>query len=178
MGLGRVERVEQAVTEGPFRRVVGLEHGRPHGLASHDVRLAGHAVGGNIPRERDAALTGMRGDSPLGIDHRYLACGSNRILGEKAPQGLGRGQPRRHQLQATRAIGDLGVGLSGHGTDPDPRPRDDRADREPVRLDGDAELAGPRIAGDDRVGALPGAVADESTPRDDVEHIALTAFSP
>ena len=118
----------------------------------------------------------MRSHAPLGIDHRDLARGGNRILGEKAPQASGRGQARGHQLQSARAIGDLGVGLRGHRTDADPRPRDDRADREPVRLDRDAELAGPRIAGDDRVGALPGAVADESTPRDDAEHIALTAL--
>ncbi len=38
---------------------------------------------------------------------------------------------------------------------PGQRPGDDRADREPVRLDGDAELAGLRVAGHDRVGHGP-----------------------
>jgi hypothetical protein len=69
-----------------------------------------------------------------------------RILGDQARQRLGGRRARGQQLEGSRTVCHLDVGLGGDGADGRPRPGDARADREPVRLDRDAEFPGVRIA--------------------------------
>ena len=54
----------------------------------------------------------------------------------------------------TPPVRGLDHGLRGDRADAGPRPRAQRADAEPVRLDRRAELARLRVQGDDRVGAV------------------------
>src|SRR5207302_4528371 len=58
----------------------------------------------------------------------------------------------RQELESARSVSDFGVRLRGDGPDAGTRPRHDRPDGEPVRLNRDTELATLRIPRDDRVG--------------------------
>ena len=86
---------------------------------------------------------------PAHVEHRDLPDRGERIGGQQlAERLLGRyalGEP----VERVRAVGGLDDGLRGHRADPGPRPRAQRTDGEPVRLDRDAEFARLRIEGHD-----------------------------
>ena len=73
-------------------------------------------------------------------------------LGERRSR---RARPAASRVEQPWAVGRLGDRLRGDRADARARPRDDRADGEPVRLHGDADLPAARVARDDRVGAAP-----------------------
>ena len=53
---------------------------------------------------------------------------------------LGASTPARQQVEQPWTVGGVGVGLGCDRANPGTRPGNDRPDREPVRLDGNAEL--------------------------------------
>ncbi len=112
---------------------------------------------------RHAQLAGVSRGAPGGVDDRDLAPRGARVGRDELRERLAGRQAGGEQVEAARAVGDLDVRLGGHGADACARPRHERADREPVRLHGDAELAGGGIPRDDRVGALAGARAAYTT---------------
>ena len=104
---------------------------------------------------RDAAGTGVDRDSAPGIDDRNLAEAGLLVGGQQRLQRVARRLSLAQAVEQPRAVGGLGDRLRGHGADARQRPGDDRADREPVRLDRDAELARVGVPRHDRVGAPP-----------------------
>ena len=94
----------------------------------------------------------MRRDVTGGIDDRHLSRVAGGVVRDERRQRLLGVDARGHEVEQLRAVARIRVGLGGDGADARTGPGDDRADREPVGLDRDAELAGVWIAGDDRVG--------------------------
>ena len=88
---------------------------------------------------------------PARVDDRHLARVAGGIVRDKRRQRLLGGHAGRQQVEQLRPVGRLGVGLGGDRADARPSPGHDPTDREPVRLDGDAEFAGGGVARDDRV---------------------------
>ena len=83
------------------------------------------------------------------VDHRDLAHGGQRVGGEQLAERLLRADALGEPVERVRAVRGLDDRLRRHRADAGPRPRAQRADGEPVRLDGDAELAGRRVEGHD-----------------------------
>ena len=80
------------------------------------------------------------------VDHRDLAHVRERVGGEQLAERLLRADVLGEAVERVRAVRGLDDRLRRHGADPGARPRAQRADREPVRLHGDAELAGRGVA--------------------------------
>jgi hypothetical protein len=88
-----------------------------------------------------AAVAGVHGDPPLHVDHRGLPVGRGLVVAQDLGERLAGRGAAREQVEDPRAVGRLGDRLRRHGADARARVRHDRADAEPVRLHGDAELA-------------------------------------
>ena len=56
-----------------------------------------------------------------------------------------------HEVECIRSVGRIGHRLRRHGSDAGLGPRNDRADREPVRLHRDSKLTRRRVTRNDRV---------------------------
>ena len=89
---------------------------------------------------------------PLGVDDRELASGG---------AGVRRGQPRERflgadpgceKLERLGPVGHPHAGLGRHGADAGTGPGHQRSNSEEVGLDGDAQLAGFAVTGNDRIG--------------------------
>src|SRR5581483_7518824 len=74
-----------------------------------------------------------------------------RVGGQELAQGRAGLLARPHAREQPRTVGGLGDGLGGDRAHPRLRPAHDRADREPVRLHRDPDLAASRVPGDDGV---------------------------
>jgi len=101
---------------------------------------------------RERAIAGMRRHPALSIDHRHLANLAMLIGEQQARERLGRGTSRAHQVEAERSVTRIDEGLRRDGADFGFRMNDNRANREPMRLDRGAELTGIRIARNNRIG--------------------------
>jgi hypothetical protein len=88
-------------------------------------------------------------DAALRVDHGHLPHLALGVGGEQALERLGRGHASAHQFEALVAVRRVHERLCRHRAHTGFRPRDNRADREPVGLDGDAHLPGRGIARDD-----------------------------
>ena len=95
------------------------------------------------------SCAGVDADPAARVDHRDLAHVLQRVGGEQLAERLLRADRRRQPVERVRAVGGLDHRLRGHRADARARPDAQRADREPVRLHGRAELAGLRIVGHD-----------------------------
>ena len=95
---------------------------------------------------------GVGRDAPGRVDHRHLANVAPLVREKQSLQRVGRAAAGAHQREAERPVARIDEGLRGHGADARLGPRHDRPDREPVRLDGHAELPRRGVAGHDRVG--------------------------
>ena len=151
LALGGVECGEQPAREraagGPER----LEHRRPHPLGGHDVGLAGDARADDVAGVGHAGRAGVGRDMTRRVDDRHLARVASGVVRDERRQRLLGMHARGQQVEKLRAVTGVDVGLGGDRADARAGPGHDRADREPVRLDGDAELAGVGVARDDRV---------------------------
>ena len=94
----------------------------------------------------DATGAGVRGGASRAVDHPDLAHCLARVGGDERGEYRLRTLAGAHALEAERAVGDLGERLGRDRTDAGFHPRHDRADREVVRLHGDAERARLGIA--------------------------------
>jgi hypothetical protein len=152
--LGRLEGDHQALGQIAVGGVERRGHGLRDAAAGHHVRLAAVALAGDVPGVRNAVGAGVHADLPLGVDDGHLPVVAQLIAGQQLGQRRRRALPGPQALEQPRPVGRLGHRLRGHGTDTRLGPRHDGAHREPVGLDGHADQAGGRVAGDDRVGAL------------------------
>ncbi len=155
-GLAGVERGEQPAIEGSFR---ALNAAAIAGQTSAEAIMFAWALNPSpwtLAGGRDAAVARVNGDPPLAVDHGDLAKARERIggklLGERCRWLLACAKA----LEKPRAVGRLGDRLGRDRADPGAGPGDDRADRKPVRLDGDAQVARRRVTSDDRVSACAG----------------------
>ena len=116
---------------------------------------------------RDAVGARVHGDAAARVHDADLAHGDERVAGQHAAQRRLGVRAVREPVEGVRAVRGLDHGLRGDGADARARPRAQRADGEPVRLDRGAELAGLRVQCDDRVRAVgPRHRAAEDTARD------------
>jgi hypothetical protein len=149
--LRGLECGQQTLGEIALAGFVRARHGVPHRVVLHEIRLHGVLRAVMISGSGDALRTRVRGDAPLRIDHRHLADGLLRVGGDQRGERLGRCLPRLHERQAQRSVRLFGERLRGHRAHTGFRPCDVRADREPVRLHRDAELAAHRVARHDGI---------------------------
>ena len=98
---------------------------------------------------RNRTIAGVGGPPALRIDHRDLANLATFIGDQQRRERLGGGTARSHQLEAERTVAWVDEGLRRDGAHLGLRMNDHRADREPMRLDGSAQLAGRGITRDD-----------------------------
>ena len=119
-------------------------------LVRHDVRLHRVVVADMVSRERDALRARVRRGVTLRVDEAELAHIARLVRGDELRHRIGRGHSVPHQREALRSIGRLDIGLRRDRTDAGLGPRHRAADRELVRLHRDADVAGHRIARDDR----------------------------
>ena len=85
------------------------------------------------------------------VDHRHLARVRRQGHSHERRQRLLGVHARSQQVEQLQAVARVDVGLGGDRADPGRAQVTSEPDREPVRLDGDAELAGVGVARDDRV---------------------------
>jgi hypothetical protein len=102
----------------------------------------------------DARLAGERSHQPIGGNDADLAEGGTRIGGPGRFEHLGGGGAGSEGVETARPVAGFGEPLAGHHPNSGADERYDRADREEVGLDRDAERPSSAITGDDRQGHL------------------------
>jgi hypothetical protein len=142
-------------------------------VRGHDVGLARDAITLAVAGKWRAALAGVSGYRAIGVDQRHLTAGRARIFGYQTLQSRLGIEAARQQVESPRPVGDLDVGLGRDRSDSSPGPGNDRADREPVGLDRDPQFAAGRVAGDDRVRALPPAIRREARQSVETDRLYL-----
>jgi hypothetical protein len=152
--LRGVERGHQARRQVAVRGLERGGHRRRHGLALHHVRLRGVVLAGDVAGERDAVRARVRGDLAARVDDPHLAHARRRVVVEQRLQRLGRAGAGGEPVEPVRPVRRLDDRLRGDRAHAGPRPRTQRADGEPVRVHGGAELARARVERDDRVRAV------------------------
>ena len=85
------------------------------------------------------------------------------VGGRQALDHLGGGEALREQREPVGPVTRVRVRLRRDRADAGPRPRDDRADGEELRLRRDAPLPGVEVAGGDRVGRDDGLHRSQSS---------------
>ena len=133
----------------------GLEAGdhRPRDrVAGHHVGLRGDVLAGRVAGAGDAVGAGVDGDAPGGVDDPDLAHRRQRVGAQQGRERVGRGVARRQAVEPVRAVRGLDHRLGRHRPDAGAGPDAERADREPVRVHGRAQLPRGGVEGDDRVG--------------------------
>ena len=150
--LGRIESGHQPVGEGRVCRFEHCRHGAPDGVPLHQVGLAAETVAEPVAGGWNAFRAGVRGHVAGRVDDGALAEIGVRIPCRQRFQRLFRGVAGLQQLEPQRAVADVDVGLSCHGTNAGKRPGHDRPDLEVVGLHRHTELAGSLVAGHYRVG--------------------------
>ncbi len=106
-------------------------------------------LAGDVRGVADAVRPGVDADLSARVEHRDLAHVLQRVGGQQLAECLRRTHALGEPVECVRPVGGLDHRLRGDGADPGARPRAQRADTEPVRLHGHAELAGLRIEGHD-----------------------------
>ena len=133
---------------GPFALHIGGRHRPPHRARRHQVPLRRVVLADRVAGEAEAVRPGVDGDPTSRVDHRHLAFVLQRVGGGQLGERLGRTLARPHPVQPVRPVRRARVRLGGDHSDPRLPEGDEGADREPVRLDGDAVLAGVGVEGD------------------------------
>ena len=137
----------------PLPPLVGGEHRRPDRGLAHHVGLRRHAGPDDVAGGGDGGLAGVRVDAALGVDHRHLAAVAVGVGGDQLLERL----RRRHARIASRP-GRAGrsPGSTNDCVATTPTPASPHVTIEPTENQCDCtatpELAGLRIAGDDRIG--------------------------
>ena len=108
----------------------------------------------------DAALARVDGGLARGVDDGDLAEPLAVVGGDLGVESGARLLPRLEPVEQPGSVGGLRHRLGRDDTDARAAPGDHGPDREPVRLDGDPQLAGRRVAGDHRVGHGPTGTLD------------------
>ncbi|GCC43656.1 hypothetical protein chiPu_0027972, partial [Chiloscyllium punctatum] len=96
----------------------------------------------------------MRGDAALAVHDMHLPALAAAVGCEQRRDHVMRALSLAQQREAVDAVIRIDQRLCRDGADPGCNVRHQRADREEPRRDGDAELAGGAVAGDDRPGHL------------------------
>ena len=150
--LCRPERSEQAIDERDGRQRPGLEHRRPDRRPLHHVRLDGHAVCRDVPGRLDAAIAGERCGGTCRVDDPDLADLAARVAVQQRASASAAVLPARIRASPFGPWATSVKDWVDDGADARLDPRAAGADERPARLDRDAEPAGSRVAGDDRIG--------------------------
>src|SRR5581483_10320359 len=139
-----LERIARASLERVGKRVDGLR-------ADEDVSLRGVARAGAAAGPLEAALAGVRRASSLAVDDAELPLVPSLVGGDEPSHHLVGVVPLAQQGEPVRSVARVRVCLRRDRADVRLRPRDDRADREELRLHGDAPLSRLEVARGDRV---------------------------
>jgi hypothetical protein len=97
----------------------------------------------------DAVLAGVDADLAAHVDDRDLADIGERVGGEQLAERLLGADVLGQAVERVRTVGGLDHGLRRDRPDARARPRAQRTDGEPVRLDANAHFARLRIEGHD-----------------------------
>ena len=150
--LRRVEAVEEALGEPLAGR--GLERLRERvdrGARDEDVSLCGVALAGPAAGPGKAVVAGVGRRSARGIDDPELSVRALVVRrGQSVDHVLGR-EAFPQEREALGPIARIGIRLRRDRADVWLRPRDDRSDREELRLGRDPPLARSEIARTERV---------------------------
>ncbi len=151
--LRRLERPEQPLGEVAPAAAERRRHRLGDAGSRHHVGLTCEPLPDDVAGVGDALVAGVGSGAARVVHRAELPVLGELIRLQDGREGLRRVESGEHPLDRVGAVGDLGQRLCGDGPDLGTRPRDDAPDREPVRLDRDAELAVALVPGDDRVGA-------------------------
>ena len=128
------------------RTVERLAHRFPDARRRDHVRLRDPVVAARIARGRDAVAAGPLSAAPVRREHADLPEARPARRRPAAARAHPRETPRGQQLEPAPAVAPVGERLRRDRADAGPRPRDGRAGVERLRLHGDPELAGRRVA--------------------------------
>ena len=117
--------------------------------------LVGVVMSSGLPGAVPYFLAGVDRNRATPIDHRHLAEASLLVGTQELLEGLPRSVAATKPLEQPRTVGGLRNRLCRDRPDPRLGPGHDGSDREPVGLNGDAELPGPRVPGNDGVSPAP-----------------------
>ena len=150
--LSRIEAVEQALRQRlPRCRLERLGDSIDGLRGDEDVPLRRVAVARPMAGPVVAFGAGERRGASLGVDDPELAMSAIVVRGcQSLDDFLGR-EPFPQQCEPVRAVARIRVRLRRDGADERLRPRDDGADGEELRLDGDAPVPRLEVARADRV---------------------------
>jgi hypothetical protein len=148
--LGRGEGREQPVGQQRVRRSLeGLGEGVHRLARDENVSLRRIALSGAVPRPVEAAGASRCGGCAGRVDDAELALVPTLVLREQPLHDLARAQALPQESQSIRPVTRVRVRLCRDRPHLRHGPRDDRADGEELRLDGDAPLPGLEVAGGD-----------------------------
>jgi hypothetical protein len=151
--LARFHGGQKTARQGKMgRRGKGLCGGLDHLRAGQHVPGDGKRVPDEVSAPVDAAVARVGSETPRRIHHMDLALAPAVVgIGEDAHHVRG-GCPGPHQLEAAIAVVRVHEGLRGDGADAGGDERDAGADRKRAGGDGDADMPGLLIPGDDGPG--------------------------
>ena len=153
LAFGCLQRDHEPLGEIAIRGFVGRNHRCADRRLPHQVGLHGERLAGRLAVLVDRHVARVVRNIARRIDHADLAHVGVFIDCQQRGKCLLRRFAGTHELETQRPVVRINKGLRRDGAHAGLGPRDQRADREPVRLDGDTQLPRSRIAGNDRVRA-------------------------
>src|SRR5215212_5674086 len=150
--LSGVQRSEEPPGEVPGSCLKGLRH-RLDGLPSdEDVALGGVVLSRHTPGPLEALAPGEGRRAAPGVNDAQLPVLALVVGGDQGLDRLFGGLASGHKIQAPRAVVEVRHRLRRHGACSGASPGHYRADREKLRLDGDAQSLCFGVEGDDGEG--------------------------
>ena len=121
-------------------------------VVGEDVALSGEAVPGDAQSVLETVLAGVRGAAAVGGDHPDLPMSPHLVVGNQTIDRVRWRKPGFQQFETAVPVGDLGICLSGHGSNSSPCPRNKGADGEELGLDGHPTVPRLGVSAHDRIG--------------------------
>lgn len=146
------QRSKEASSKRPLRRLECFRHRVDNLRAGENVSLGCIARSGPPACPGMATAAGEGGSTAASIDDAYLPELTIGIIGQELLKRFLCGDTSRHEVETTRAIGDVSIGLGRYGTSPGPCPRNNCADGKEFGRYRNAKLAVREIHRDDRKG--------------------------
>src|SRR5262249_39440155 len=151
--LARVHRGDQPARKGE-RGIAFIRCGRVFDDPGAGEHVAGNReiVAGEMPAPVYAGFSGVRGDAVLRVHHMYLSVVASRVSGRYRGHDLRRGRALFQQSPTFGTEKGIDQRLSRDRTDARFDARNERARSEETTRNGNSELSGVLIAGNDRPG--------------------------
>ena len=151
--LGRLQSRDKSLRKRHLgARLVGCRHVVEHAGLGQDVAREREARHHQMPAPLETFLPRVGGEAALAVHHVHLADVLVVVGGDEQAHDVGGRGARRQQRQTSRPVELAALGLAGDGADAGPDEGHARAGGEGFARNGDADLAGALVVGDDREG--------------------------